>query len=121
MPKNLTSRQLKTVKALATCGEISQAAQAAGVSRDTLYRWLRNPVFQAAMDEAIRSALGDLSRSLVALGHKAVSTMDAAMSDDQASPGAKVRVADVVLSRLLQLRELFDLEERVSQLEELQK
>ena len=42
-----------------------------------------------------------------------------AMQEDDARTSTKVRAADIVLSRLLQLRELVDLEARVKKLEDL--
>ncbi len=45
MAKELTPRQLKAIEALTTCADVSKAAEVAGVSRDTIYRWMRNQEF----------------------------------------------------------------------------
>ena len=118
MTDNLTPRQRKAVESLLTTGDISQAAKAAGVSRETLYRWMRQEDFTAALQEAERQALESLSRALVSLGSQATETLQAAMSDTKSPAGARVRAADIVLARLLQLRELVTLEERVTELED---
>lgn len=116
--QTLTSRQRKTVAALLTTGEVSAAAREVGVTRETVHRWLRDPVFLQAVREAETEAIDELSRLLVRLGRTAVATIAKAMSDPVTPAATKVRAADVALSRLLQLRELAQLEARVQALEQ---
>ncbi len=113
----LTPKQRKAVEALLTTGDATAAAQAAGIARDTLYRWLRQPVFLGAVRAAEAQALDDLSRMLVRLGRTAAGTLAKAMSDAATPMTVKVRAADATLGRLLQLRELATLEARVAELE----
>jgi hypothetical protein len=115
---DLKPRQLKTVEALASCGDVTEAAQKAGVSRETVYRWLRQPAFREAVDKATGEAVAELGRGLVALGEKAKRVLSETMDNDNPSAAAtRIRAADIVFSRLLQLRELVSLEERVAALE----
>ena len=115
--KRPTPRQRKAIETLLTTGSKTEAAKAAGVRRQTIYRWLKQPRFRAALVEAEGEALASLSQALVRLGDKAARTLDQAMDNDDATTSAKVRAADVVLSRLLQLRELVDFEKRLAELE----
>ena len=117
--EHLTPKQRKAVEALLTTGEVAAAAQAAGVSRDSVYRWLRQSAFLAAVRDAEARALDDLSRLLVRLGRTAAATLAKAMGDPAAPWATRVRAADATLSRLLQLRELATLEARVAELERL--
>ncbi len=122
MPRNLTpedlpARQRRAVAALLTAGDVSAAARETGVSRETLHRWLRQPAFLAAVREAEAAALDELSRSLVRLGRTAAEMLEVAMGDSTAPWPTRVRAADAVLGRLLQLRELATLEARVAELE----
>jgi phage terminase small subunit len=117
-PKRLSPRQQRAVVALLSTGEVKAAAAEAGITRETLHRWLRDPVFLAAVREAEAEALDELSRLLVRLGRTAVGTIARAMSDPATPAATKVRAADVALSRLLQLRELAQLEARVQALEQ---
>jgi transposase-like protein len=122
MPRNLThpdlsAKQRRAVQALLTTGEVTAAAKEAGVSRETLHRWLRQPAFADAVREAEARALDDLSRLLVRLGRTAAATLAKAMNDPAAPYATRVRAADASLSRLLQLRELATLEGRVRALE----
>ena len=116
-PDGLTPKQRKAVEALLTTGEVAAAAQAAGVSRDTLYRWLKQPAFLAAVRAGEARALDELSRRLVGLGRTAVATLERAMADPATPAATRVRAADAALARLLQLRELATLEARVAELE----
>ena len=45
---NLTHRQLRAIECLVTIPIVAEAARNAGVSRATLYRWLKTPAFRAA-------------------------------------------------------------------------
>ena len=121
MPRNLTpgeinGKQRRAVEALLSTGEVTAAAREAGVSRETLHRWLRQPAFVAAVRQAEAAALDELSRLLVRLGRTAAATLAKAMSDPAAPYPTRVRAADAALGRLLQLRELAQLESRVQAL-----
>jgi hypothetical protein len=115
----LSSRQRKAVEALLSTGEPTAAAREAGIARDTLYRWLKEPAFLQAVRDAEAAALDELSRLLVRLGRTAAATLAKAMSDPAVPWATRVRAADASLSRLLQLRELATLEARVTELEHL--
>jgi hypothetical protein len=115
--EGLSPKQRKAVEALLATGEVTAAAREAKINRVTLYRWLKDPTFLAAVREAESAALDELSRLLVRLGRTAVATIAKAMSDPATPPATKVRAADVALNRLLQLRELAQLEARVQALE----
>jgi transposase-like protein len=118
MTKNVTPRQRKAIESLLTQADVKAAALAAGVSRTTIYRWMKQDRFRQALAEGERQALESLSRSLVQLGETATKTLKDAM-DGACSDSVKVRAANVVLSRLLQVRELIDLDQRLSRLESL--
>ncbi len=114
----LSPKQRKAVEALLATGEVKAAAAESGVGRATLYRWLREPAFLREVRRAEAAALDELSRLLVRLGRTAAATLAKAMSDPAAPYPTRVRAADAALSRLLQLRELAQLEARVQALEE---
>ncbi len=115
--ERLSPKQRKAVAALLATGEVGAAAREANINRVTLYRWLKDPTFLAAVREAEAGALDELSRLLVRLGRTAVATVAKAMSDPGTPVATRVRAADVALGRLLQLRELAQLEARVQALE----
>jgi len=115
--QTLSGKQRKALEALLHTGEVSHAATAAGVSRDTVYRWMKQPGFASAVREAEARALDEVSRVLIRLSRAAVGTLAGAMADREAPLGARVRAADITLNRLLQVRELATIEERLAALE----
>ena len=119
MSKNntLSIKKQRAIETLATSGNVAEAARAANVSRKTLYRWLRQSDFTEALEVAAQESLANLSRELVRLGAQSVTTLEEAMTDTEAAASTKVRAADVVLARLLQLRELVSIESRLTALE----
>lgn len=113
----LTPKQRKVIETLLTTGDKAKAAKAAGVARKTIYEWLRQPAFVAELRQAEAEALDALGRALVTLGNKATKTLQDAMTGKETAMTVKVRAADITLGRLLQLRELANLESRVAELE----
>jgi transcriptional regulator of acetoin/glycerol metabolism len=120
MPENttLSPKQRKALEALITTGDTTSAADAAGVHRDTLYRWLKQPLFATMLREAEAQAIDEVARVLIRLSRSAVGTLAQAMAERDAPIGPRIRAADITLSRLLQVRELAVLEERLTALEQ---
>jgi transposase-like protein len=120
MPENttLSPKQRKALEALITTGDTTSAAEAAGVHRDTLYRWLKQPLFATMLREAEAQAIDEVARVLIRLSRSAVGTLAQAMAERDAPLGPRIRAADITLSRLLQVRELATLEERLTALEQ---
>lgn len=114
---SLTPKQALFVQALFECRDIAQAARQAGVSERTAYRYLDDPVVQAAVRETSQRILDGLVRRLRQLGHQAADVLAEAMQGAE-SWSVRVRAADVTLNRLLQVAELAELEARVAALEE---
>ena len=119
MPTNrtLTARQKKAIKALLTSWNTKEAANAAGVSRDTLYRWQKIPLFQEALQAASQASMIELSRGLITLGKQAITALEKALNDQDARQSEKIRAADIILSKLMALREFIDFEARITALE----
>ncbi len=77
----LSARQRQAIEALLATGDVTIAAQAVGVNRATLYRWMKQPAFVQAVHDAKADAVEDLARMLVRLGRTAVATLAKAMSN----------------------------------------
>jgi phage terminase small subunit len=64
-------------------GSVTDAARFAGVSRSTVYRWMKNdPVFVAAMNEWKNEAVENARSRLVAMTNRAAMAVDLALSRD---------------------------------------
>jgi hypothetical protein len=119
MREKVTFRQHKVIENMVAGKDISTIAHELKVSRQSIYRWLQQPGFQSALQDASKKVLEELTRHLTALGGKAISTLDEALDDPlPTNLGVRVRAATAVLDRILTLRELVDLETRVNKLEE---
>jgi hypothetical protein len=112
----LTARQARAIEALLSVSTIGEAAKIAGVSRRTLERWRQDATFCDALRHAGDERIAAISRRLAGLGDVAVNTLRDAMNGGDGWP-VRVRAADVVLARLMQLRELTEIEERIAALE----
>ncbi|CAN5761503.1 hypothetical protein BH23CHL4_BH23CHL4_29430 [soil metagenome] len=116
-PRNLSAKQMTAIAALLVSGNREQAAKDSGISKGTLYRWLGDAEFIAALRTAEAEALRDVTREMVGLSRLAVSTLRRVMTDEQASMNSQIRAAIAVLTQLPAYRELTDLETRLTDLE----
>lgn len=112
----LTAKQQRAIDALMTERTISDAAKACGVHRRTLERWRQDATFRDALRQAGDEYLAATVRRLVNLSGRAVDVLAVGMVKADAWP-ARIRAADVALGRVLQLRELHELEARIAALE----
>jgi DNA-binding MurR/RpiR family transcriptional regulator len=114
----LTVRQRKLVRALLEQPTIAEAADTAGVSEATAYRWMKEAAFQAALREAERQVWDGIRRSLTARGRDAVDALGSVLADESQPGSARVSAAKAVLDQLRQLRE-DDLVERIEAIEQI--
>lgn len=112
----LTPKQARAIDALMTEGSIDAAAKTAGVSRVTLWRWMQDETFCNVLKQAESARVSATIRRLTSLSDSAVGVL-ADVMENALKPSERIRAADIVLARMLQLRELHDLETRVAALE----
>lgn len=94
--KKLTARQRRALEGLALGHRVTQVARDVGVSRDTIYRWLKQPEFVAELRRLGDAALERTQRSLAALSEDAATTLADGMLKDQPIQ-ARLRAAGMVL------------------------
>jgi hypothetical protein len=102
---------------LLTARSIEEAASTAGVTPRTLFRWQKEPEFDAAYRAAKRASFGQSIARLHHLCNAAVSTLGKVMLDPATPPATKVRAADSILDHTTKAIEIEDIEARVSELE----
>lgn len=112
----LTAVQRRAALAMAAGRQAKSVAADLGVSESTIMRWRRLPAFQAALHEAESELLGDYSRQLTGLTQGATAAYAAALSKD-APLLTRLRAADSVSRNLVSIRELAQLEARLTELE----
>jgi len=114
--KEITTKQKRTVTALLTSENIGQACELAGISRTTLARWLKDPQFMKELTKAEGESIKQASRELLAGQADALATIREIMTSGQ--PATRLKAANDWLALLFKYREVDQLEERISRLEE---
>jgi hypothetical protein len=113
----LTGPQLAALEALLAGMTTPEAAKAAGVGRNTVWRWQQDPTFAKALRDAEAVQLGEVARALGAAGSGAVATLVLLKDDAELPAAVRVRAASELLGKLMPLRELVTLETRIAALE----
>ena len=113
----LGRKQEEAIVALLSQRSVEDAARVANVTPRTLYRWMKEPGFDAAYRKAKRAAFGQSIARLHHLSSAAVSTLGKIMLDSTTPPATRVRAADSILDHTAKAIEIEDIEARVSELE----
>jgi phage terminase small subunit len=114
----LSTKQSKAISALLTTKTVLEAAELAGVGARTLTRWLTENEFKAALHSAEGELVSQAGRRLLTLQEQAIDLLSAAMNDDKAPMGARIRAAQLALEYSIRIREFNELEQRIARLEE---
>ena len=113
----LKPKQEEAIPALLSNRTIEEAARAVKVTPKTLYRWLKEPEFDAAYRQARRDAFGQCVARLQHASSAAVSVMLKVLTDSSAPASARLRAADMVVTHSAKAIEIEDIEARVAELE----
>lgn len=92
-------------------------ARAVGINPNTLLRWTKEPEFDAAYQEARRTAFSQSIARLQQASGAAVTIVLKIMVDSNVSAGTRLRAAEVVLSQGAKAIEVEDIAARVAELE----
>jgi transposase-like protein len=106
----------EAIAALLTQRSVEDAARSVGIAPATLWRWLKQPEFQAAYRQARRDAFSQSIARLQQASGAAVSTL-LVMVDTNTPASTRVRAADSILNHAASSMELEDIEVRVAELE----
>ena len=115
--EELEPRKEAAILALLSSRTVEEAAQVTGVDPRTLYRWMKEPAFDAEYRAAKRSAYSQALARLHQMSGAAVSTFGKIMVDQNTPASTRLRAADGVLSHVAKGIELQDIEARVAELE----
>ena len=115
--QTLTPGQKRAIEALLSTKSVVEAAKAAGLGERTLYRYLSDPFFRLQLSAAEGELIDTATRRLLALQGAALDTFEDILKSEEASDTIKIRAAQNVVDNLLKLRELRNLETRLTALE----
>jgi uncharacterized protein YecA (UPF0149 family) len=94
----LTPIQLEIVKAVTNGSSIALAVDRRDVDRPVVMSWCRTiPVFQAALEQAVRDRDSMNRERMLALSWVATTVLREIMEDQKASPSIRLRAAQTVL------------------------
>jgi len=112
------NRKMETaIVALLNQPTITLAAEDAGISETTLWRWLQREDFTKAYREARKQAVNQAIAHIQRISGEAVNTLREVMNDGKKET-ARVTAARAILELTLKAYEIEDLEERIEALEE---
>ncbi len=119
LEQKLNAKQERALVALLDCGEIKEAAETAGITKVTLWRWLQSPEFQsryrAARRQLVETAIAQLQSDCTI----AVRVLREVAEDKQAPASSRVAAAKTIIEQSIGAIELMDLQDRVEMLEKM--
>ena len=124
MTSRRTSKKSRAIVALLSGKTNSQAAQSAGVTERTIYRWLSDPSFRSELSEAERQMIESATRQMSSLQEKAINVLDQLLESQDVSPQIRLSTAKSILRLSLAYRDrnierrLYELEVLVSMFEQ---
>jgi hypothetical protein len=107
----------QAIAALLSHRSVEAAAGAVGINANTLPRWIKEPEFAAAYEEARVTVFSQSIGRLQVASGAAVSTVLKIMLDPNVPAGSRLRAAEVVLERAARADQMEDIEDRVAKLE----
>ena len=113
----LGRKKEEAIVALLSQRSVEEAARTVNCPARTVYRWLKEPEFNAAYRDARRAAFSQSVARLQQMSAAAVSTLGKIMVDANAPAASRVRAAHSVLEQAAKAIELEDLEARLAALE----
>lgn len=117
--EELTAKQSALIVALLSEPTIAEAAQVAGISRDTAHRWLRLAAVQSALKKAREQVFTHGLNELQAGMNQAIATLKRNMTDTEVQPAIQVRAAQIWLDMALKSHEMTDIKEQLAELQTL--
>lgn len=113
----LSAKQIAAIDCLLSAANVTAAAECANMPKRTLYNWLSDDDFKRELDAAQRVLISTAARRLAyGLDKSVTTTLHLAESSEDES--IRLRAALAVPSMLRDLREHFDLSERIAALEQ---
>lgn len=114
----ITPQQQRAIAALLSTRNVAEAARTAKVGNRTLHRWLDDPTFRAHLASAEGNLIDAATRRLLQYQDAALTVVLTIMADQRHPASVRLRAATSVIDYMLQLRELRNVEQRLSALEQ---
>lgn len=109
-------RKARAIAVLAANGQYRDAAEAAGVDRRTIGRWMREPSFRRRTHEARTEHTFRIYGELSAAAPTAVEVLRSLTEDESVDPGHRIRAADALIRHQAKLHQLSALKSELDEL-----
>lgn len=116
-PTGLAPKQQQAISALLAHPTARGAAEVLGVHPATIWRWLQNPEFRQAYDEARRLVAAHNITALHVAGQEAVMCLLDLANSQQTPDNVRVKAAQVILDLGMEAARLDELERRIRAVE----
>ena len=101
----LTPKKSKALQSLLTTTSISEAAEKAGISERTMYRYMKDPSFNAYLRDAQVDVLKHTTMQLILFQEKALNVMKEFLDSSEIAPSLRLRTASYILNFSLAYQE----------------
>lgn len=112
----LSAKQTKAIDCLLSAANVTAAAECANVPRRTLYNWLSDDDFRHELEAAQRVLISTAARRLAYGLDKSVTTT-LHLAESSEDENVRLRAALAIPQMLRDLREHYELSERIDRLE----
>jgi polyhydroxyalkanoate synthesis regulator phasin len=113
----LSDKQKMALPIFASTPTVDEACKQLELSRNTFYEWLKKPEFKQELNRLRNELVEDAVSQLKLNASKAAKTLvDLTCREDH--PGVQRAAANDILNHLLKYKEMHEMEERVTALEE---
>jgi hypothetical protein len=113
----LTRLQGKAIEGLITTNTRAAAADYAGCSERSIYKWLSDPIFKSVLLDRENQLRREAGRRLAMSAKQAIDTIKEILADTHKDPGLRLRAADLLLKYMQSTQDQTELEQRVTRLE----
>jgi len=117
MAEPITPRQRNAISALMQSRSNGEAAKTAGIGERTLYRWLSEPLFRQALQDAENQAADMTARRLATGTRLALDVLVTIMESEAAGDTLRLQAAKAWLENYHRARDDGDLDRRITALE----
>lgn len=112
----LTGQQLKAIEALLEGKSVTDAAEFAGVTRQTVHAWLNTSAFTQAIEQGQREIMRAAVRRLTAMLDRSVSEVNRLVEGAEDEP-TRLRAALAVPAMMQSLKEHADIVQQLQEIE----
>lgn len=107
------------ILALLTCKDIQSASNELGITRQSIYNRLQQPVFRQRLQKERVGKYQVANSKLTESMSEAIETLVSVMRDTEVSAGTRIKSAQILLDICLKTTEQTDIIERIANIEEM--